>query len=120
MKAHWNTPIYHEGYLYGSSGRHRPDAELRCVEMKTGKVAWEPGRGPGSGSAAVLYADDHLYFRYENGVMALIEATPDSYNLNGSFKIGINNGSSWPHPVVAGGRLYLRDQREMICYDVRQ
>ncbi|MEX0820119.1 MAG: PQQ-binding-like beta-propeller repeat protein, partial [Pirellulaceae bacterium] len=91
-----------------------------CFDLKSGRDAWRPGRGPGTGSAAVVCADGHLYFRYENGVMALIEATPTGYNLKGSFKIGINNGKSWPHPVVADGRLYLRDQQEMLCYDVRK
>ena len=89
-----------------------------CFELLTGRDMWRPGRGPGAGSAAVVCADDHLYFRYENGVMALIEATPDDYNLKGSFKIAINNGKSWPHPVISNGRLYLRDQDELICYDI--
>lgn len=91
-----------------------------CFELKSGVDAWRPGRGPGTGSAAVVCADGHLYFRYENAVMALIEATPRSYNLKGSFQIGIKNGQSWPHPVVADGRLYLRDQHEMLSYDIRK
>jgi outer membrane protein assembly factor BamB len=91
-----------------------------CFDLKSGRDAWRPGRGPGTGSAAVVFADGHLYFRYDNAVMALIEATPTSYNLKGSFKIGIKNGQSWPHPVIADGRLYLRDQHEMLCYDIRK
>lgn len=91
-----------------------------CIEWRTGDDAWRPGRGPGSGSAAVSYADGHLYFRYENGVMALIEATPDEYRLKGSFQIASRNGKSWPHPVIADGKLYLRDQDELHCYDLRQ
>lgn len=91
-----------------------------CFELMSGRDAWRPGRGPGSGSAAIVCADGHLYFRYENGEMALIEATPRDYKLKGSFKIGINNGKSWAHPVVADGRLYLRDQHEMLCYDIRK
>ncbi|MCA9142972.1 MAG: PQQ-binding-like beta-propeller repeat protein [Planctomycetaceae bacterium] len=91
-----------------------------CFDLKSGRDAWRPGRGVGSGSAAVVCADGHLYFRYENGEMALIEATPSDYKLKGSFKIGINNGKSWAHPVVADGRLYLRDQHEMLCYDIRK
>lgn len=91
-----------------------------CFDLKSGRDVWRPGRGPGTGSAAVVCADGHLYFRYENGVMALIEATPKSYNLKGSFKIGIKHGNSWSHPVVSNGRLYLRDQQEMLCYDVRK
>jgi len=91
-----------------------------CFDLKTGRDVWRPGRGPGSGSAAVVCADGHLYFRYESGKMALIEATPTQYSLKGSFDIAINNGKSWSHPVVFDGRLYLRDQDEMICYDIRQ
>jgi prepilin-type processing-associated H-X9-DG protein len=90
------------------------------MEFLTGRDVWRPGRGPGSGSAAVAFADGHLYFRYENGVMALIEATPAEYRLKGEFRIAIQNGKSWPHPVIAGGRLYLRDQSELVCYDVRK
>ncbi|MEK6248890.1 MAG: PQQ-binding-like beta-propeller repeat protein [Planctomycetales bacterium] len=92
-----------------------------CIEWRTGDDAWRlPGRGPGGGSAAVSYADGHLYFRYEDGVMALIEATPDEYRLKGSFRIASRHGKSWPHPVIADGRLYLRDQHELHCYDLRQ
>jgi len=91
-----------------------------CFDLKTGKDVWRPGRGPGTGSAAAVYADGHLYFRYENGTMALIEATPKKYELKGKFDIAINNGQSWAHPVVFDGRLYLRDQDEIICYDIRK
>ncbi|MEQ9407580.1 MAG: PQQ-like beta-propeller repeat protein [Fuerstiella sp.] len=90
-----------------------------CIHMKTGRSLWPKTRGVGSGSAAVVCADGHLYFRYEDGTMALIEADPRRYNLKGSFKIASNNGKSWPHPVIQDGRLYLRDQDELLCYDVR-
>jgi outer membrane protein assembly factor BamB len=91
-----------------------------CVDLKTGQPTWGPNRGPGSDSAAVAYADGHLYFRYEDGTMALIEANPKEYKVTGKFKIAINNGKSWPHPVIAGGKLYLRDQNELICYNIKQ
>jgi hypothetical protein len=52
--------------------------------------------------------------------MALIEASPRGYQLKGQFKIAIDNGKSWPHPVIAGGKLYLRDQDELICYNVKK
>jgi hypothetical protein len=90
-----------------------------CVELQTGRVAWEKGRGPGSGSAAVVAADGHLYFRYDNGVMALIEATPDRYVEKGTFKIPDCRDPSWPHPVVAGGKLYLREQDALLCYSLK-
>lgn len=89
-----------------------------CLELLTGKVVWEGGRGAGSGSAAIAYADGHLYFRYQDGVMALIEATPDQYNLKGKFKLASVLGKSWPHPVVCDGKLYLRDQDVLMCYDI--
>lgn len=89
-----------------------------CLEMMTGRVMWGPQRGPGNGSAAIVAADGNLYFRYENAVMALIEATPTRYNLKGSFRIKSNNGKSWAHPVIADKKLYLRDQDELHCYDI--
>ncbi|MBM84258.1 MAG: polyvinylalcohol dehydrogenase [Planctomycetaceae bacterium] len=91
-----------------------------CIEMMTGKKVWDGGRGPGAGSAAILQADNHLYFRYENGVMALIESTPAEYNLKGSFRIATADRKtrSWPHPVISDKKLYLRDQQILLCYDL--
>jgi outer membrane protein assembly factor BamB len=91
-----------------------------CVNMLTGQPAWGPQRGPGRESAAIAAADGHLYFRYQDGTMALIEATPARYNLKGSFRIASVNGESWPHPAIANGKLYLRDQDQLHCYDIRQ
>jgi outer membrane protein assembly factor BamB len=92
-----------------------------CLELTTGKVLWGGNfRNDGSGSAAVTAADGHLYFRYQNGVMMLIEATPTAYREKGKFEIpGVRN-PSWSHPVVAGGRLYLREQDALHVYDVKR
>lgn len=90
-----------------------------CVELMTGKVVWGKERGPGGGSAAIVMADGHLYFRYEDGVMALIEATPKSYNLKSSFTLASKVDKSWPHPVIHNGKLYIRDQDNLLCYDVK-
>jgi outer membrane protein assembly factor BamB len=116
MQNHHGGMVLVGKYLYMGHG-HNNGFPL-CVEFLTGKEMWRPGRGPGGGSAAVTYADGHLYFRYQDGVMALIQATPEAYRLKGQFRIAIKHGESWPHPVVAGGRLYLRDQSELVCYDV--
>lgn len=91
-----------------------------CVNFMTGKDAWRPGRGPGEGSAAIVCADGHLYFRYEGGDMALIEATPSEYHLKGKFRIKTKHSASWPHPVVLDGKLYLRDQQDLHCYNVKK
>ena len=67
-----------------------------------------------------MYADGHLYFRYQNATMALIEATPKGYKLKGSFKLASHLGKSWPHPVISEGKLYLRDQDVLLCHDIRK
>jgi hypothetical protein len=90
-----------------------------CLELASGKIMWGGNfRNAGSGSAAVTAADGHLYFRYQNGVMMLIEATPDGYREKGKFQIPGVRHPSWSHPVVTAGRLYLREQDELHVYDV--
>ncbi len=92
-----------------------------AVELATGKVAWGGDiRNAGEGSAAVHYADGHLYFRYQNGMMVLMEATPTGYKEKGSFQIPDVTKPSWSHPVVLDGRLYLREQDVLNVYDVRK
>jgi outer membrane protein assembly factor BamB len=103
-------------YLYMGNG-HNNGFPL-CLDWKTGKVAWNGGRGPGTGSAAVLEADGELYFRYQDGMMALIEATPDGYNLQSKFLLPTHNSESWSHPVIVDRRLYLRDQDNLLCFDI--
>jgi len=107
------------GYVYAGHG-HRLGFPM-CIELASGKVLWGGNfRNDGGGSAAISAADGHLYFRYENGMMMLIEATPTAYREKGKFQIpGVRN-PSWSHPVVAGGRLYLREQDALHVYDVKR
>jgi len=116
MQVHHGGMILHDGFIY--CGHGQAQGFPLCIEMATGKVAWRPGRGPGTGSAAVSFADGHIYYRYQNGIMALVEATPREFRLKGQFRIATVNGESWPHPVIANGRLYLRDQNDLHCYDI--
>jgi len=117
LQNHHGGLILVGDHVYGGHG-HNNGFPI-CVELATGKVAWGGQiRNAGTGSAAVTYADGHLYFRYENGVMILIEATPDGYREKGSFEIPEVGGPSWSHPVVADGKLYLREQDRLYCYDV--
>ena len=104
-------------YLFGGHGNN--NGLPTCLEFKTGRVVWKR-RGLGVGSAAVVYADGQLYFRYQNGVVALIEASNRGYNLKGTFEIPGAGGDSWAHPVVANGRLYLREQDTLWVYDLRK
>ncbi len=106
-------------YVYGGHGHN--DGQPFCLNLKTGEFAWEPVPGAGSGSAAVVYADGNLYFRYQNGVMALVEATPQAYRLKSSFTLPRYVGTpSWPHPVVANGCLFIRGNDVVVCYDVKR
>jgi outer membrane protein assembly factor BamB len=118
LQNHHGGMILLGDYVYMGHGHN--NGFPVCVELKTGKPKWGPERGAGEESAALAYADGCLYFRYQNGVMALVEATPKKYHLLGKFKIATHNGPSWPHPVIAGGKLYLRDQDNLLCYDIHK
>jgi outer membrane protein assembly factor BamB len=118
MQNHHGGMILLGDYIYCGHG-HNQGFPL-CINMRTGKVAWHPGRGPGQESAAIAYADGNLYFRYQNGVMALIEASPEKYELKSTFKLPGTGQPSWPHPAIAEGRLYLRDQDTLLAYDIQK
>ena len=119
FQNHHGGMVFLNGYVYAGSG-HNNGLPI-CIEMASGKVAWGGNfRNAGSGSAAVTAADGHIYYRYQNGVMMLVEATPAAYREKGSFTIPDVRLPSWSHPVVTGGRLYLREQDALHVYDVRR
>ena len=90
-----------------------------CAELITGDVKWKE-RGSGRGSVAITAADGHLYLRYSDGVLALAKASPEAYEEISTFKIpGSGERPSWSHPVIVGGKLYLREQDRILCYDVK-
>ncbi len=91
-----------------------------CQNFKTGEAVWQ--EKPRLGKGSLVYADGRLYCREEaeQGVVALLEASPNGYVERGRFSPPDRSGKqSWPHPVVAGGKLYLRDQDILLCYDVQ-
>jgi outer membrane protein assembly factor BamB len=106
-----------DGHLYGTN-----NGGLVCAEFATGKIKWqERCVGPGS----VCYADGRLYVHgEENDEVALVEATPESYRLCGRFTLPAQPqrgpSKAWAYPVVANGRLYLRDLGSLWCYDVKE
>ncbi|MEO1997950.1 MAG: PQQ-binding-like beta-propeller repeat protein, partial [Planctomycetaceae bacterium] len=102
-------------YLYGGHGSN--NGLPTCLDLRTGRVVWKR-RGPGVGSAAVVAADGHLYFRYQNGVVGLLEANPSGYRLKGTLQIPGAGADSWSHPVVANGRLFLREKDDLWVYDL--
>ena len=90
---------------------------FRCVEFKTGKIAFE-ARGVGKGSVA--YADGHLVVRSEGGAVALVEASPGGYKETGRFNLpDRSKRPSWSHPVIAGQKLFLREGDSIHCFDLK-
>ncbi len=112
MRNHHSSSVLIGDYLYGFSG-----AVLTAMKFDTGEIAWKD-RSVGKGS--LVYADGNLYCFSENGVVGLVEATPAGYREKGRFRIQQDSLPTWTHPVVAGGRLYLRDQDTIYAYDVRE
>jgi outer membrane protein assembly factor BamB len=111
MQNHHGGMVLVNGYLYGFS-----NSILMCMEFDTGKVMWRH-RSVGKGS--LTYADGNLYLLSENNVVGLAEASPTEYVEKGRFPIADQGWPSWAHPVVCGGKLYIRNQGTLACYDVK-
>ncbi len=95
-------------YGFGSGG-------LICMDFLTGDIAW---RSRKLGKGSLCYADGRLYCFDEKNVMGLVEANPKEYVEHGRFKTPDSGKNTWAHPVVANGRMYLRDQNDLTVYDV--
>jgi outer membrane protein assembly factor BamB len=113
MQNHHGGMVLVDGYLYGEGG-----GQLYCIDFKSGAVKWHEGR-PGKGSIA--YAEGRLYYRNEGGPITLVEANPNKYVEHGRFDPPQGgSGPSWPHPVIANGKLYIRHAELLFCYDVKE
>jgi outer membrane protein assembly factor BamB len=111
MKNHHASSVLVGDYLYGFDSMI-----LTAMHFDTGKVAWE-NRSVGKGS--LVFADERLYLYSERGVVGLAEASPQGYREHGRFQLETGNLPTWAHPVVSGGKLFLRDQDTIYAYDVR-
>jgi outer membrane protein assembly factor BamB len=119
MQTHWNTPIHHEGYLYGCSGRHRDNAELRCIELATGKVQWSE---PGLTRSSLLYADGHFVCLSEFGDLILLRANPAKYDEVARIRLedpasgrDLLQYPCWAAPILSHGLLYVRGKDRLVC-----
>jgi outer membrane protein assembly factor BamB/SAM-dependent methyltransferase len=114
--ANWHeTTIRNGDHVFAGT-----DAAFFCLDVATGKVLWEE-RGEVRGRVSVTCADEHLYLRAQDGRMVLIEASKEKYILKGTFKVpDAQPKAGSTAPVVASGRLYLRDDDRLFVYDVKE
>lgn len=125
MQTHWNTAIYHDGYLYGSSGRHSGGADLRCIDARTGEVKWSQ---PGLTRCSLLYVDGHFVVLGEYGSLFLIKATPDRFELiteatvtegeEGKPQSKLLKYPAWAAPILSHGLLYVRGDDYLVCLEL--
>lgn len=117
MQNHHGGLILHEGHIFTGTGHNKGFPQ--ALKMESGEIAWGPIRNDGKDSAAITYADGRIYFRYQNGLMILVEANTKEYVEHGSFPIPDSKKPSWSHPVVANGKLLLKEQGTLLAYDIK-
>ena len=129
MQCHWNTPIHVGGYLYGCSGRHAQNAELRCIELATGKVMWSE---PGLTRTSLLLVDGHFVCLGEDGALRLLKVNPKKYEEVSSVELRpvgrdgkpdpqaapLLEYPCWAAPILSHGLLYVRGKDRLVCLEL--
>ncbi|KAA5545489.1 PQQ-binding-like beta-propeller repeat protein [Roseiconus nitratireducens] len=117
MKNHHGGMILTDGYLYGAAGGNF-GGFLVCLDFASGERQWAERDAP---KGSLMMADGRLYLRVEDGTMILIEPNGDRYLERGRFEQPDRSQKpAWTHPVIANGKLYIRDQETLFCYDVKK
>jgi outer membrane protein assembly factor BamB len=111
MQNHHGGVVLVNGHVYGFN-----NSILACLDFATGRLLW---RDRSVGKGTVTYADGNLYLLSEDNVVGLAAASPSGYQERGRFEIPDQGLPSWAHPVVSGGRLYIRNQTTLAAYDIR-
>ena len=104
MKNKFSSSVLYDGHLYGFD-----EKTLKCIDAATGETRWQQ-RDLGHGS--LLYADGLLIVLGDAGQLALVEATPDEFRQKGSAQVF--KGKTWTVPTLVGGKLYLRDEKQLV------
>jgi hypothetical protein len=115
MENHWATSIYHNGYLYGPTGRHEQEAVIRCIDFRTGAVRWSSPRGVGR--TPFIMAQGHFLALGERGDLTLIEVNPDRYVEK--KRAHLLDPPCWGPPILVDGLLYIRNETLLLCLDLR-
>jgi outer membrane protein assembly factor BamB len=119
LQNHHGGMVHVNGTVYFGHGHNQ--GKPAAVDLSSGNILWKQDNGAlgGDGSAAIAYADGMLYFRYQNGTVALVKANPKEFEAVASFKIPEASGKpSWPHPTIANSKLYIRDQDKLHCFEL--
>jgi outer membrane protein assembly factor BamB len=111
--THFATAIIHEGYIYGCNG-DIGKSTLRCIDLKTGEMKWENTK---PGKCSFVAAEGCLFCLNENGALRLIEMNPKEYVVKGEME-NLLTYKCWSAPALAKRRLYVRDDKNLICLDI--
>jgi outer membrane protein assembly factor BamB len=109
LKLKFSSAVLSEGFIYGLD-----EKILVCVDVETGERRWKGGR---YGFGQLILADGYLIVQCEDGDLALVEASPESHKE--AARVKALSGKTWNHPAISDGRLLLRNDREMMCIDLR-
>lgn len=115
LTCYFSTPVVVGEYLYMVNGKAsitNPSIALRCVEAKTGKVKWEKPKIGKYHAALIRTANDKLLMLDDDGSLVLLDPNPEAYKELARAKVC---GPTWAHPALVGGKVYLRDEKELIC-----
>ena len=119
MQNHHGGVVVVDGALYGANGGNGGGA-LICLDFKTGEVLWDERSAGRATKGSIALADGRIYYRTEEGPILLIEPSRKEYVERGRFEQpDRSKAPAWSHPVIANGKLYVRDQDVLLCYDIK-
>lgn len=119
MQNHHGGMLVVDGALYGANGGNG-GGNLICLDYQTGEVLWDQRGNSRVTKGSIALADGRIYYRLEDGTMLLIEPNKKEYTERGRFSPPDRTRSpAWAHPVIANGKLYVRDQDVLLCYDIK-
>lgn len=130
LQTHWNTAIEVDGFVYGSSGRHSSNAELRCVSLATGEVKWSE---PDLSRSSLTYVDGHFVCLTEYGELLLLKVNPEKFDVVSRFTPVRPEGGvdptglgparllsypAWAAPIISHGLMYVRGEGRLACFEI--
>jgi outer membrane protein assembly factor BamB len=119
MQNHHGGMVVVDGALYGANGGNG-GGNLICLDYQTGDVLWDKRGDSQVTKGSIALADGRIYYRLEDGAMVLIEPNKKEYVERSRFKQPDRSRSpAWSHPVIANGKLYVRDQDLLLCYEIK-